>query len=727
MRLADADGLRQWRGMLRFGVCFLMFLLGAAAGAFADRFAYPDSRATNVVDTYFGERVADPYRWLEDAESPATRAWVERQNEVTRAYLDRIPARRALRQRLERLQDYARVGVPFRRGERYFYFENPGLLNQSRILTQWGLDGEPRVFLDPNTWSEDGTVKLAEFCLSRDGRHAVVGRSQAGSDWVELRVIDGSTWRELPERLRWVKASGSSWCGDGFYYSRYPEPTNASRLAARNDRHQVWYHRVGTPQESDVLIHDDPTGGGRFHNVGVSEDERWVWLSVSDREAGKDGNALFVREAAAGLHGAWRPLIPEITDAWAGVVDVVDGKFLVHTDRGAPNGRVVCIDPERPDEREWREVLPEGPLPLRGVSSAGGRLFATYLRDVLPEVRVHRTDGAFERVVALPGAGAVDGFGGRSDDEQVFFSFSSFNRAPTVHRYEVATGRVSVHHEPRVSFDPSVYDVEEVFYRSKDGRAVPMFLVHARGMKRDGSNPVLLHGYGGYGISMEPAFNPLLIAWLERGGVYARACLRGGGEYGRAWHDAGRRLNKQTVFDDFIAAGEWLVSERITSPKRLAIQGRSNGGLLVGAVVNQRPELFRAALPGVGVMDMLRFHRFTIGGNWIAEYGSVAVEAEYRALRAYSPYHNIRSAPEYPAVMVTTADHDDRVVPAHSFKYAAALQAAQGGSKRPRLIRIDTRSGHGASNTRKLLDQVADEYAFLLRELEMDDGGRAAN
>lgn len=677
---------------------------------------YPQTRRSDHVDVYHGVRVPDPFRWLEDDTSPETAAWVGAQNSVTFAHLESIPFRSALARRLEQLYDYPKYGQPFRRGTTYFFFKNDGLQNQAVVYKQDGRDGVPEVLFDPNALSADGTTKLAVFSVSRDGALAVYGLSQGGSDWMEYRVLDIATKTPRADVVRWVKVSDAAWAGDGFFYSRYPEPQPGKELSTKNEDHRVFFHRLGTPQSADEEVFADPANPGRFHVLSVTEDERFAILSVSDRGKGLKGNALFYRDLLSNER-SFKALVGEIGDDSFDFVDNVGEHFLIRTDRQAPNGRVFRVDPKAPDESSWLDVLPETSEPLEGVETGGGKLFATYLQDVASRAYVYDLTGRLEHEIALPGLGSAGGFGGRRDDTVVFYTFTSFNYPPTIFSYDIATGRSTIFRTAAIpGFRSDAYDVTQVFVTSNDGTKVPMFLTHRKGLVLDGTNPTLLYGYGGFNISLTPAFSSLMTALLEQGVVYASVNLRGGSEYGEHWHEAGTKLRKQNVFDDFIAAAEWLIAQRYTAPARLAIMGGSNGGLLVGAVMNQRPELFAVAIPQVGVMDMLRFHTFTIGWNWIADYGSSDNPDEFAVLYRYSPLHNLKSGTAYPATLVTTADHDDRVVPAHSFKYAAALQACQGGPA-PVLIRIDTKSGHGASNTRKQLETAADVYAFLLHHL----------
>jgi prolyl oligopeptidase len=680
---------------------------------------YPETRKDDQVDDYHGTTVADPYRWLEDDNSAETLAWVSAQNQVTLSYLDQIPYRSQLKQRLQELYNYPKYGIPSRSGAYYLWSKNDGLQNQSVLYVQEGLNGEPRVLLDPNQLSPDGTVRLMAGEASRDGRYFAYYLSSGGSDWLDGHVLEIETGNALKDDLRWLKVTGLGWFGDGFFYSRYDAPQDGHDLSARNDGHQVYYHRLVTAQADDRLVYEDKTHPQRFHTVQTTEDERFAILTVSERGQGKDGNALFFYDLS-GQEAVFTPIVAEVTNDRFQVVDNVGDKFLILTNQDAPNGRVVLYDPAA----GWKDVVPETTDTLSSVSTQGGKLFITYARDVTSHPYVYSLEGRMENPIALPGPGTAGGFGGRREDTSAFYAYSSFNYPSTIFRYDIATGESSAFRESAIKgFKAADYETVQVFYTSKDGARVPMFLVHKRGLKLDGNNPTLLYGYGGFNITVAPEFNPLRLALLEQGFVYASANLRGGGEYGETWHQAGMKRQKQNVFDDFIAGAEWLITNKYTSPAKLAITGGSNGGLLVGAVINQRPELFRAAVPQVAVMDMLRFQKFTIGWNWIADYGSSDNPEEFQALYRYSPIHNIRAGVTYPATLITTADHDDRVVPAHSFKYAATLQA-EANPANPALIRIDTQSGHGASNTSKALDTAADIYSFVMYNLGVEPRSR---
>ena len=680
------------------------------------RLVYPETKKVEVVDDYFGTKVADPYRWLENEKTPEVAAWVEAQNKVTFAYLDQIPYRSKIKDRLTALFNYAKYSAPARRGEYFFYTKNDGLQNQSVWYRQKGLDGTPEILLDPNRLSADGTTRLGQFSLSHDGKYLGYGVSQGGSDWSDVYVMEVDSKAKQSDHLRWVKVSGISWQGNGFYYSRYPAPAAGQEMTTKNENHQVFYHKIGTPQSEDVLVYEDKANPQRFHTAGTSDDERYVFLTISDRGKGKKGNALFYKEAAD-ANAKFMPIVAEVSDSSFGVLDNVGDKFLVWTDHKAPNGRVFLFDPKNPGEANWKDIIPEKPEPLDIVNTVGGKLFVTYLKDVAAKAYVYDLNGKLENEIELPGPGTVGGFGGRMDDKFTFYAFTSLNSPGTIYRYDIATKKSSLFRQPEIpGFKSTNYETKQVFYNSKDGTRVPMFLVHKKGLKLDGNNPTLLYGYGGFNVTNSPGFSAFRLALLEQGFVYASANMRGGGEYGEKWHEAGMKLKKQNVFDDFIAAAEYLINNKYTSSDKLAIHGVSNGGLLVGAVANQRPELFKAVIQQAGVMDMLRFHKFTIGWNWIADYGSSDNPAEFKALYAYSPIHNAKVGTKYPATLITTADHDDRVVPGHSFKYAAVMQAAQGGDA-PILIRIDTKSGHGASSTTKAIEQTSDIYAFLMKNL----------
>ena len=676
---------------------------------------YPTTKRVEVVDDYFGTKVPDPYRWLEDDRSPEVAAWVEAENKVTYAYLDQIPYRSAIKDRLMKLYNYPKYGAPTRRGEWFFTTKNDGLQNQSVWYIQKGLDGTPEVLLDPNKFSADGTSRLGSLTISKGGKYLGYGISEGGSDWNELHVLDVATRKPLNDKIEWVKFSSASWKGDeGFYYSRYPTPPEGKKMAQKNEYQKTYYHKIGTPQSDDILVFEDNNHPGQFNSVGSTDDERFEIMTHSDSTTGKKGNSVYFRDASKN-QSDWTPIVADIADDEYNVIDNVGDKFLIETNHGAPNGKVVLYDPKT---KNWSDVIPEKPEPLEISNTVGGKLFVTYLKDVTTRAYVYSLAGKLENEIVMPGPGSAIGFGGRTDDKFLFYSFTSFNYPPTIFKYDIATKKSTVFRSVDIpGFNPANYETKEVFYNSKDGTRVPMFITYKKGIKLDGNNPTLLYGYGGFNITTSPGFSALRVALLEQGMVYASANMRGGGEYGEKWHEAGTKLQKQNVFDDFIAAAEYLINNKYTSSSKLGIEGASNGGLLVGAVTNQRPDLFRVVHQHAGVMDMLRFHKFTIGAAWISDYGSSEQnEAQFKALLAYSPVHNVKPGTKYPAILVTTADHDDRVVPAHSFKYAAALQAAQAGDN-PVIIRIDTKSGHGASSTTKQLEQTADIYSFFFYNL----------
>ncbi len=704
-----------WRASLLFVVASAAVLqVGLSA-----EIDYPETRMVDVVDEFHGHVVPDPYRWLEDdiRESGEVAAWVDEQNEVAFDYLEAIPEREAIRARLQGLWDYERFGTPRKRAGRYYFMRNDGLQNQSVLYMQGDLEDDPTVVLDPNTWSDDGTVSLGDWVVSNNGRYLAYSKRHAGSDWSEWHVREIATLRDLPDHLRWSKFSTASWTGDsrGFFYTRFPEPQEGQAFQAPNTHQKVYYHRLGTPQSADVLVYERADQPEWIFGTRVSEDGRYLVIDVWKDTDNK--NQVIVKDLQE-PYGLPTELISRFDHGFEFVGN--DGQlFYFETDFLAPLGRVIAVDLSDPDESSWREVVPQAEETLRDVSYVGGVLIASYLKDVASLVRIFRTDGTQLRDVEFPGLGTVRGFGGRHADAETFYTFSSFNRPSSIYRYDVITGESTLWRQPVVDFDPDDYVVRQVFYQSADGTSVPMFISHRRDVEPDGNRPTLLYGYGGFNISMLASFSAARLAWMEMGGIYAQPNLRGGGEYGEVWHEAGKTVRKQNVFDDFIAAAEWLIDNGYTRPAKLAIQGRSNGGLLVGAAMTQRPELFGAALPAVGVMDMLRYHRFTAGRYWVEEYGDIDDPEQFAALRAYSPYHNLRPGTTYPATLVTTADTDDRVVPGHSFKFAAALQAAHAGEP-PVLIRIETGAGHGSGKpTAKLIDEAADLWAFLVATLDL--------
>ncbi len=683
--------------------------------------AYPDAARGDVVEDYHGTKVADPYRWLEDPDSAATKSWVEAENKLTFAYLEKIPERAAIKQRLTELWNFERFGLPQSAKSQYVWSRNDGLQAQAVIYTSEGAKGEARVLLDPNTLSKDGTVALASTNLSDDGRFLAYGVADGGSDWNIWRVRDVATGKDLEESLRWIKFSAPAWMPDasGFYYARYDAPKPGAELEAVNYNQKLYFHTVGTPQESDALVYAREDHKDWQFGAAVSEDSHYLVLDVSQ---GTDPrNRVFYRD----LSVSGSPVVELLTDFDANYsfLGSEGSTFWFFTSLDAPRGRIIAIDTKNPARANWKEVVAQAPDTLSSVSLVGDRFIGSYLKDARSVVKVFDLSGKLAREVELPGLGTASGFGGKRGDRETFYSFASFTSPTAVYRYDIESGASEIFRAPKLLFNPADYTTEQVFYTSKDKTRVPMFLTYKKGLARNGKNPTLLYAYGGFNISMTPSFNPARIAWMERGGIYAVANLRGGGEYGEEWHAAGTKLKKQNVFDDFIAAAEWLIEQKYTCTAKLAIQGGSNGGLLIGAAITQRPDLFGAALPAVGVMDMLRFHKFTIGWAWTSDYGSSDDPQEFKALYAYSPYHNLRAGTRYPPTLVTTADHDDRVVPAHSFKFAAELQHDQIGSN-PALIRIDVRAGHGAGKpTAKLIEQYTDEMAFVLKALG-ESGGR---
>jgi prolyl oligopeptidase len=670
---------------------------------------YPLSAKINQTDTYFGVTVSDPYRWLEDDTSDAVKAWVKEENDVTFGYLDKIPFRDSIKKRISHLLDYPKYSAPFRSGSNWFFYKNNGLQNQSVLYIQRGsLDAKAEIFLDPNTLSDDGTVALGETSFDQNGKYFAYALSRAGSDWRVIYVKDVKSGKQFSDKVEWVKFSDISWYGDGFYYSRYDEPKDTSmKLSVSNQFQKVFYHVLGTPQQKDALVYEDKKNPEKTFWVSVTEDERIIQLYV--RKKGSNGNALYYRDVFARM--PFKP-ITESFDNEIYIVDNIREKLLLQTNRNAPNWKLVLYDPKHPNEKEWKEILPERKEPLVSVSVVGGKIIAVYMKDVSHHVYVYDLKGRFENEIDLAALGTVDGFGGKHKDKFVFYTLTSFTCPSTIYKYDIATKTSTLFRKSEIDFNPDDYITRQVFYPGKDGTKIPMFIVYKKGILLDGNNPAWLYGYGGFNITINPNFSAIRVAWLEQGGVYALANIRGGGEYGEGWHKAGMLLNKQNVFDDFIAAAEYLIQNKYTNPEKLACNGGSNGGLLIGAVINQRPDLFKVALPDVGVMDMLRFQKFTIGWAWVSDYGSSDDSVQFNYLYKYSPLQNIHEGVKYPAVMATTADHDDRVVPAHSFKYIATLQEKYKGPN-PVLIRIETSAGHGSGKpTSKIIDEYADMYAF---------------
>jgi prolyl oligopeptidase len=699
---------------MRLLAAFLLLSLATASSAQTGAIpspTYPATARGDVAEEQFGERVADPSRWLENdvRRDNEVRAWVTAQNEVTNRYLSALPGRAAFRARMTQIYDFERFGTPRQRGGHYFYTRNNGLQNQAVLYVRDGLTGTPRVLIDPNTWSQDGATALAEWTPSHDGSRLLYSIQDGGTDWRTVRVLDVATGQVMADEVRWVKFSNLDWAkdGSGFYYSRFPEPGEHA-FQQLNQNQTIYFHRLGAAQSADRLIFATPDHPGYNNNGEVSEDGRWLIVSSSE---GTDARYEISLIDLSRPDAAPRRLVAGLENDWA-YLGNQGNVFFWRTNNGAPRRRIVATDISRP-QLTIREIVPQDAATLEGASIVGRQLIAQYLVDARSEVRTFALDGARTGTIALPGIGSVAGFQGDQSSNETFYSFASYNRPGAIFRYDSATGRTSTFAEPRLQFDPANYVVRQVFYPSRDGTRIPMFLMHRRGLDASRPQPTLLYGYGGFDNSSTPAFQPRWMTWVDMGGVLAVANIRGGGEYGEAWHDAGRRANKQNVFDDFIAAAEYLNAEHISSRQTLAIEGRSNGGLLVGAVVNQRPDLFAAALPGVGVMDMLRFDRFTAGRYWVDDYGYPDREADFRILRAYSPFHNIRAGVHYPPVLATTADTDDRVVPGHSFKYISAMQHADPNGA-PHLIRIETRAGHGSGKpTDKQIEEFSDMYAFI--------------
>lgn len=677
------------------------------------RLSYPAAAKGDVVDNYHGVNVADPYRWLENADSPETGKWIADENKLTRSYLDAIPARQLLRKRIEALWDYEKFGVPFQRGGKYFYSKNDGLQNQSVLYVMDGLHATPRVLLNPNTLSKDGTVALDSYSVSEDGRFMAYSLAASGSDWVEWRVRDVKTAEDTPDHLRWSKFSGAAWAhdGSGFYYNRYAEPDPSKQLEAANYNQQVYFHELGTAQPDDRLVYERPDHKEWMFGTEVTDDGKYLVLEVAKDTGARNG--VFVKDLAKPDSG-FTELLKDF-DAQYNLVGNEGTLFWFKTNLDSPRGRLIAIDIDHPERDRWRTLIPEVRETLEGVSLVHDSFVATYLQDAHSVVRHFDLDGKYLGAISLPGLGAAGGFGGRREDAETFYSYAGFTTPPTVFRYDFTSAKSEVFQAPKVEFDPDKFTSEQVFYTSKDGTRVPMFIAYKNGLKRDGAAPTVLYGYGGFNASMTPFFSVTNLAWMEMGGIFAMPGIRGGGEYGEEWHLAGTLARKQNVFDDFIAAAEYLIREKYTSTPKLAISGGSNGGLLVGACLVQRPDLFGAAMPAVGVMDMLRYQKFTIGWAWASDYGTSDDPEQFKALYAYSPLQNIKPGVKYPATIITTGDHDDRVVPAHSFKFAATLQAAQAGDA-PILIRIDTKAGHGGGKpTAKVLDEIADKYAFLCK------------
>ena len=679
--------------------------------------SYPVARKSDQIDDYHGVKVADPYRWLEDLDSEETRTWVEAENKLSFAFLEAIPARASIKERLTKLWNYEKYGVPNKEGSRYFYTRNSGLQNQSVLYSVTSLDGQPQLLLDPNTLSTDGTVALSGMQISNGGKLLAYSLSASGSDWQEWKVRDVETGQDLSDDLKWVKFSGVSWTRDnsGFFYSRYDEPKGDS-LKGTNYFQKVYFHKLGTAQSSDILVYERPDQKDWLFGATVTEDGDYLIITVFQ---GTDSKTRVYYKDLKKSDSQVVKLLDDFDAAYT-FVGNEGSRFWFQTDRKAPRGKIIEIDVNKPGSENWKDAVTETKESLQTSTLVNHRFILNYLKDAYTQVRIHETSGKLVNEVQFPGIGSADGFGGRSNDKETFYSFTGFTAPTTIYRYDMTTGKSTIFRQPKVDFNPADFETKQVFYTSKDGTKVPMFITYKKGIRLDGSNPTYLYGYGGFNVSLSPVFSVGNLVWMELGGVYAQPNLRGGGEYGEDWHQAGMKLKKQNVFDDFISAAEWLIQNKYTSTPKLSIGGGSNGGLLIGAALTQRPDLFGAALPAVGVMDMLRFQKFTIGWAWVSDYGSSENADDFKALYAYSPLHNIKPRTAYPATLVTTADHDDRVWPGHSFKFAATLQAAQSGTA-PVLIRIETKAGHGAGKpTSKIIEEIADRWAFLVKELGMD-------
>ena len=692
-----------------------IFLLFSPLALFA-QLQYPETKKGEAVEDYHGTKVADPYRWLEDDNSEDTKAWVKAQNKITFDYLATIPQRDKIKKRLEELWNYPRYSSPFKKAQYYYFFKNDGLQNQSVMYRQKGLAGKPEEFLNPNTLNKEGIAALAGTSFSKTGKYFAYSIAVAGSDWQEIFVMESATKKVLKDKIEWTKFGGANWNGDdGFYYSGYDKPDEKSKLSKQNQFHKVFYHKLGTDQSQDILVHEDKEHPLRYHGAGLTEDGRFLILNVSE---GTSGGEIWYWEKKDPSQTQFKLLIPGFSTE-PDVVDNHGGKLLIRTNDGAPNYQVVLVDPKNPGKENWKAIIPEKEEALQNVGIAGGYLFASYLKDASTKVYQYTYDGKLVREIKLPGIGTAGGFSGEKEDKEFFYTFSSFSTPPSIYRFNIATGLSTLFRKTEVKVKTDDFVTEQVFFISKDGTKVPMFLTYKKGMVRNGQNPVLIYGYGGFNIPVTPGFSTSNAFFVEQGGIYVSVTLRGGSEYGEKWHKAGMLDRKQNVFDDFIGAAEHLIKERYTNNQKIAIRGGSNGGLLVGAAMTQRPDLFKVALPAVGVMDMLRFHKFTVGWGWAVEYGNADSASQFPYLYKYSPYHNLKPGVSYPATMVTTADHDDRVVPAHSFKFASRLQEYNAGTN-PMLIRIETNAGHGAGKpTSKVIDEATDIWSFVMYNLGM--------
>ncbi|ARS42186.1 S9 family peptidase [Sphingobacteriaceae bacterium GW460-11-11-14-LB5] len=676
---------------------------------------YPETKKDSTKDNYFGTTIADPYRWLENDTSAETKAWVIAENKVTQNYLEQIPYRADIKKRLTELWNYPKESAPFKVGEYYFFTKNDGLQNQSIWFIKKGLAGKEEIFLDPNKLTKDGTAAVSLLGFSHDKKYLAYSVAQAGSDWSNIYIMEVASKTKLADELKWTKFSGAAWKGDGFYYSKFDEPAKGTDLSAANKYQKVYFHKLGDQQQNDQLIFEDKSNPNLYFGANVTEDERFLVVYAS---AGTSGNALYYQDLKA--PDSKIALLVKGFENNHSVVDNIGDKLLVNTDLGAENKQVVLVDPKNADPKNWQKIIPESKLALEGIGTGGGFLWASYLKDASTNIVQFDLMGKKIGDVKLPAIGTVGGFGGYKEDKEFFYTFTNFTTPGTIYRYDINKSESILYKKSDLQFNTDNYETKQVFYPSKDGTKVPMFIVHKKGIKLDGNNPVYLYAYGGFQISLTPGFSLSRMLFLERGGIYVQPSLRGGSEYGEAWHKGGMLAKKQNVFDDFIAAAEYLVKEKYTNPAKIAISGGSNGGLLVGACMTQRPDLFKVALPAVGVLDMLRYHKFTVGWGWAVEYGSSDKKEDFDYLIKYSPLHNLKSGVNYPATLITTADHDDRVVPAHSFKFAATLQEKYKGEN-PVLIRIETKAGHGAGKpTTKLIEEAADVWSFVFQNLGMN-------
>ncbi len=685
----------------------VLIIVSVSLSGYAQKLVYPEARKVDHTDEYFGTKVADPYRWMEDDKSEEIKDWVKKENEVTFSYLDKIPFRDKIRARLNEVWNYPKYTAPNKAGDYYFFYKNDGLQNQSILYIQNGIDGTPELFLDPNKLSEDGTSSISTTSVSKDAKYFVYGVSKAGSDWNEFFVIDIATKTKLNDHLKWVKFSGASWQGNGFYYNRYDAPEPGKELTSKNESPKVYFHVVGTDQSEDKLIYEDKEHPELSAGIFTSEDQRFLYMSVGKK--GENGNELYFKDLSKGDKD-FRPIVKGYETDYS-VINNINDVIYLFTNKDASKNKVIKFNTK---DNTFAEVIPEKNEVLSSASISQGRFLVQYMKDASDRIYTYDLNGKLITEVQLPTFGTVSGFNADLSEKEIYFAFTSFLYPAVIMKYDIVNNKLSMYRKSEVKFSPDDYETKQVFYPSKDGTKIPMFIVHKKGLKLDGNNPTLLYAYGGFNISLKPTFSTSNIILLENGGVYALANLRGGGEYGEDWHQAGTKLNKQNVFDDFISAGEYLIKNGYTTSKMLAVEGGSNGGLLIGAVINQRPDLFRVAFPAVGVMDMLRFHKFTIGWAWVTDYGSSEDnETQFKYLLGYSPYHNIKSGLNYPATMVTTSDHDDRVVPAHSFKYAARLQELYKGDN-PVLIRIEVNAGHGAGRpTKMVIDAITDKWSFM--------------